>query len=226
MKKMKTKRDNEQKIKVTVDIVILTLKDEDLKVLLVKRKNEPFKDYWALPGGFVENEEPLEETAQRELAEETSVKDIYLEQLYTFGEPKRDPRQRVVTVAYYALVRSKDLKPHADSDAAEVGWFSLSSLPELAFDHKLIIGTAQSRLRGKLVFSNVAMELLEPEFSLTELQQLYEKILGDRLDKRNFRKKIMALGIIDETTKVRSEKRGRPAKLFKPSGGTASFLRF
>ncbi|OQA20146.1 MAG: Bifunctional NMN adenylyltransferase/Nudix hydrolase [bacterium ADurb.Bin363] len=174
---------------VTVDIVIFTILDEDLKVLLIKRKSPPFKDFWAIPGGFVKIQESLEEAAKRELKEETNVSDIYLEQLYTFGATDRDPRMRVITVAYFALVSADKLSIQASSDASDVKWFSTEELPPLAFDHQKIIDYAITRLKYKLEYTTAGFQLLPEEFTLSDLQKVYEIILNKKLDKRNFRKK-------------------------------------
>ncbi len=176
---------------VTVDIVIFTILDNDLKVLLVRRKGPPYQDMWAIPGGFIEMNESLEASALRELKEETGVDQVYLEQLYTFGEPGRDPRTRVITVAYLALIEASQLTPvQAGSDAAEAKWFSLYALPDLAFDHQLILDYALQRLRSKLEYTNVAFQLVPEKFTLTELQRIYEIIWHEKLDKRNFRKRL------------------------------------
>ena len=180
---------NYERPSVTVDIVILTVFDQDLKVLLIRRKVPPYEGLWAVPGGFVGIKESLDMAALRELREETGVADVYLEQLYTFGEPERDPRMRVITVAYYALLEAgKVRKLRAGSDAGEVDWWSMNKLPELAFDHRQILDYTLLRLRGKLRYSNIAFKLLPEKFTLTELQRVYEVILGEKLDKRNFRK--------------------------------------
>jgi 8-oxo-dGTP diphosphatase len=201
---------------VTVDVVIFTLDDDDLQVLLIRRKNKPFQNYWAIPGGFVQINESLEEAAGRELAEETAVTDVYLEQLYTFGDPNRDPRTRVITVAYFAVVPPNAIKYHrGGDDAAESRWFSMSALPELAFDHAEILDYALTRLRYKLEYTMVGFELLPDEFTLTDLQQAYETVLGEALDKRNFRRKILSAGIIEETGSKRKEGEGRPAMLYR-----------
>ncbi len=176
---------------VTVDIVILTVMEQDLRVLLIRRKLPPYQDLWAVPGGFVGMRESLDAAARRELHEETGVDNVYLEQLYTFGDPDRDPRTRVITVAYYALLEAGKLKTlRAGSDAGEVKWWSMYSLPELAFDHRQILDYTLQRLRGKLGYSNIAFQLLPEKFTLTELQRVYEVILGEKLDKRNFRKSL------------------------------------
>ena len=176
---------------VTVDIVILTVRDNDLKVLLVRRKAPPYQGSWAIPGGFVEMNEGLEAAARRELEEETGVENVYLEQLYTFGEPGRDPRTRVITVAYLALVEATQIKRvQAGSDAAEAGWYSMFNLPQLAFDHDQILTYARQRVQAKLEYTNVAFQLLPETFTLTELQRIYEIVWNQKLDKRNFRKRL------------------------------------
>ena len=200
---------------VTTDVVIFTIRQEELKVLLIKRANAPFKGEWALPGGFVQIDEDLDAGARRELLEETGVKDVYLEQLYTFGAVDRDPRERVITVAYYALVPSDRMELRAASDAEGVGWFSVDKLPELAFDHQGILDMAHERLVAKLDYSTIAFQFMADEFTLTELQRVYELILGESIDKRNFRKKILSLKQIEETGKERREGPHRPARLYR-----------
>jgi len=209
---------------VTVDIVIFTIIDEELKVLLIKRKSPPFQNCWAIPGGFVRMDETLADAALRELKEETNVSDVYLEQLYTFGDPHRDPRTRVITVAYFALVSSDRLLIEAATDASEVRWFSIKALPQLAFDHSRIIEYAVSRLKYKLEYTSVGFQLLPEEFTLSDLQKLYEIILEKKLDKRNFRKKILSLSILEETGKKIMRTLHRPAKLYKFS--YKNFIRF
>jgi 8-oxo-dGTP diphosphatase len=199
---------------VTVDVAIFTILEGELKVLLIKRKNWPFEGMWAIPGGFIEMVESLEEAAARELEEETGVRGVYLEQLYTFGDPGRDPRTRVITVAYFALVSADQLQLHAASDAVDVGWFPAYSPPLLAFDHDDILKYALLRLRYKLEYTAVGFQLLPAEFTLTELQQTYEIILREELDKRNFRRKILQAGILEETGHLR-ERGHRPAKLYR-----------
>ncbi|MBI2267111.1 MAG: NUDIX hydrolase [Armatimonadetes bacterium] len=196
-------------------MVILTLRDEVLQVLLVKRKVWPYKNRWALPGGFVRMKESLEQAAIRELYEETHVKDVYLEQLYTFGNPKRDPRTRVITVAYCALVRSEDLRLSADTDVSDVRWFPVPSLPRPAFDHGEILNYAVARLQNKLLYTNIAFQLLPDLFTLTELQNTYAAILGKPVDKRNFRKKILSSGVLEETSSRKQDGRHRPARLYR-----------
>jgi 8-oxo-dGTP diphosphatase len=200
---------------VTTDIVIFTVRDQQLKVLLIRRKGTPYKGKWALPGGFVDIDEDLEQSAKRELAEETGVKGVYLEQLYTFGAPKRDPRERVITVAYFALIPSQKQKLRAATDAEAVDWFAIDQLPKLAFDHQDIIGTAHQRLIAKLDYSTIAFQFMPKEFTLTELQTVYEIILQQEVDKRNFRKWVLALENIEETGNERREGPHRPAKLYR-----------
>jgi 8-oxo-dGTP diphosphatase len=200
---------------LTVDVVIFTLREEQLNVLLVRRARPPFQGYWALPGGFIEMNEPLENAAARELEEETGVQDAYLEQLYTYGDPGRDPRGRVVSVAYFALLPKNALaRAKAGSDATQLGWFPVDATPELAFDHGQILTYALRRLRYKLEYSAVGFQLLPDSFTLSELQHTYEIVLGEPLDKRNFRRRILQAGIIEPTLQVRSGE-GRPAKLYR-----------
>ncbi|MFQ6101146.1 MAG: NUDIX domain-containing protein [Anaerolineae bacterium] len=198
---------------VTVDVIIFTLRENALHVLLIKRKHPPFEGMWAIPGGFVDIDESLEEAALRELEEETGVRDVYLEQLYTFGDPGRDPRGRVITVVYFALVPATAIHPHAGDDAAEARWWSVYDLPPLAFDHADILAYALQRLRYKLEYTAVGFELLPEAFTLSELQVAYEIILGEELDKRNFRRKILSAGVIEEAGGYRTGE-GRPAKLY------------
>ncbi len=200
---------------VTVDIIIFSLVEDDLNVLLVKRKYAPFDGMWAIPGGFLERDETLEEAAVRELAEETGVSGVYVEQLYTFGDPGRDPRMRVITVAYFALVPVNEIHHRPGDDAAETRWFSIFQLPDLAFDHRRILDCALARLRSKLEYSAVGLHLLPDNFTLTELQNAYQVILGDRLDKRNFRRKVLASGILEVTGRKKKSTEGRPAMLYR-----------
>jgi len=200
---------------VTTDIVIFTIRDGQLKLLLIRRRAAPFKGKWALPGGFVEIGEGLEACARRELEEETGVAGVWLEQLYTFGRPDRDPRERVITVAYYALVPSDRLEIRAATDAEAVGWFAVDELPELAFDHAEIVAMAQERLRAKLDYSTIAFQFMPARFTLSELQRVYEIVLGEKIDKRNFRKWVLALEQIEETGEQRREGAHRPAMLYR-----------
>jgi 8-oxo-dGTP diphosphatase len=200
---------------VTVDVVMMSLRQGDLQVLLIKRRSWPFEGMWAIPGGFINMDESLETAAKRELREETGVEDVYLEQLYTFGDPGRDPRTRVITVVYFALLDSERLQVRANDDAMEVGWFPVYNLPPLAFDHAKILAYALERLRGKLEYTTIAFSLLPEQFTLRELQRVYEIILHRRLDKRNFRKKILATGILEDTGAKKMEGTHRPARLYR-----------
>jgi 8-oxo-dGTP diphosphatase len=201
------------KILVTVDIVLFTICDRQLHVLLIRRLAKPFEKRFALPGGFVQVEESLENAAIRELRKETGVEGVYLEQLFTFGGLKRDPRGRIITVAYYALA-PQDHALRAGTDASEAAWFPVSALPPLAFDHREIVEYAQQRIRGKLDYTNVGFELLPDKFTLTDLQLVHEAILGETLDKRNFRRKIIQKGIVKPTKQFQSTGR-KPAQLFE-----------
>jgi len=200
---------------VTTDIVIFTVRDNQLKLLLIMRKGEPYRGKWALPGGFVQLDEDLETTARRELAEETGVTGVYLEQLYTFGAVDRDPRERVITVAYYALISSDSTVLQAATDAEAVGWFSMDDLPALAFDHHKIVQKAHERLVAKLDYSTIAFQFLPKEFTLSELQDVYQIILREDMDRRNFRKWALALDQIEETGEMRCDGPHRPAKLYR-----------
>lgn len=208
----------EDRPSVTVDIIIFTVDSKDLKVLLIKRKIAPFKGMWAIPGGFVRHGETLSEAAKRELNEETNVTDIYLEQLYSFGDPGRDPRAWVITVAYFALIGSDKLELRAATDAEEVAWHSMYKLPELAFDHEKILKYALERLRNKLSYTTVGFQLLPQKFTLTELQRVYEIILNRPIDKRNFRKKILSENMLTELQETKMDGIHRPARLYKFAG--------
>lgn len=197
---------------VTTNVVIFTLLDEQLRLLLVKRPREPFMGYWALPGGFIDLDEDLEASAKRALERETGVTGVYLEQLYTFGRPDRDPRERVITVAYYALVPSDRVRLRDDDS---VGWFPVASMPKLALDHDEIVERAMQRLSAKVDYSTIAFQFMPEEFTLSELQAVYEAILRERLDKRNFRKWVLGLQHIEETGGERREGSHRPARLYR-----------
>ncbi len=199
--------------KVTVDIVIFTIYNEKLHILLIQRKSQPFQNSWASPGGFLEKDETLIEAAGRELCEETGVRRIYLEQLYTFGDPGRDPRGRVITVAYFALVPAP-LEISAGSDAKSAKWWPVNGLPKLAFDHKKIINYAMDRLQAKLEYTNIAWSLLPDKFTLTDLQSTYEIVWGKKMDKRNFRKKILSLGLLTKSSEMRTGLHQRPSYLY------------
>jgi len=200
---------------LTVDCVVFGLDEEDLKVLLIQRGLPPFEGQWALPGGFVRVEESLEDAARRELREETGIAKVFLEQLYTFGQPDRDPRERIVSVAYYALVKLSDHRIGAATDARNAAWFAVSDTPSLAFDHERILQTALTRLKGKVRYQPIGFELLPEKFTLTQLQRLYETILERELDKRNFRKKILGMDLLDETDEIQQDVAHRAARLYR-----------
>jgi 8-oxo-dGTP diphosphatase len=200
---------------VTVDITVFTVRNDELNVLLIKRAEKPFQGEWALPGGFVTEDEGLEAAAERELVEETGVSGVYLEQLFTFGAPGRDPRGHTVTVAYSALIPSDNLELTASTDAEGVAWFGIDKLPDLAFDHDEILELALDRLVAKLEYSTIAFQLMPKSFTLTELQHVYELIERNAIDKRNFRKRILALGAIEPTGEEKREGPHRPAKLYR-----------
>jgi len=207
-----------QNIKVTVDAVVFGYsREEGVSILLIKRKYDPFKGSWAIPGGFVLDDESLEDAVARELQEETGVRINYLEQLYTFGQPHRDPRSRIVSVAYFGLVKSNQFeKLKASTDAEEAAWFHFKKLPRLAFDHKQILKVAIERLRGKISYQPIGFELLDKKFPFSDLEHLYSTLLDRPIDRRNFKKKVMSLGILDELDeKAKSTGAGRPGNLFQ-----------
>lgn len=199
---------------LTVDCVVFGFDEGDLKLLLIQRDLAPFAGRWALPGGFVHVDESLDDAALRELREETGVSRVYLEQVYTFGRPDRDPRERVVSVAYYALVKLSLHRVKAATDARNAAWFDVSDLPRLAFDHEEIIPVALQRLKNKMRYEPIGFELLPPKFTLTQLQHLYEAILEAPLDKRNFRKKILATDLLIETGEIEKDVAHRAARLY------------
>jgi 8-oxo-dGTP diphosphatase len=200
---------------VTVDCVVFGLDEGDLKVLLIQRDLEPFSGAWALPGGFIKLEESLEASARRELEEETGVSELYLEQLFTFGEPSRDPRERVITVAYFAIVNLYEHKVRPDTDARNAAWFSVDELPELAFDHHDILDAALERLQAKIRYQPLGFEFLPEKFTLTQVQRLYETILCEELDKRNFRKKILSSGLLVPLDEMELDVAHRAAQLYR-----------
>jgi ADP-ribose pyrophosphatase YjhB (NUDIX family) len=199
---------------MTTDIVIFTIRDDRLEILLIQRGNPPFQGSWALPGGLVEEDEDLDVCARRELEEETKVTDVALEQLHTFGAPRRDPRGRLVTVAYYTLVRPDRLHPEAASDADNVRWFAVDTLPSLAFDHAEIIAMARLRLRARLDESADAFGFLPSTFTMEELRTLDEIVGGKRLDSRSLRRRVLALELIEATGKTKTES-SRPVRLYR-----------
>ena len=197
------------------NVVIFTIRARRLQLLLVRRAAPPFAGRWALPGGHVDMNEDLDAAARRQLREETGVSGVYLEQLYTFGAVHRDPRERVVSVAYYALIPSDRLHLQAGTDAEAVAWFACDALPQLAFDHREIVTTAQRRLAAKLDYSTIAFQFMAEEFTLRELQEVFEIIHGTPLDKRNFRKSVLALDCLEDTGRTRSGGAHRPARLYR-----------
>jgi len=206
----------EQNIKLAVDAIVFGYANNKLNVLLIKQKFGELKNQWALVGGFVKDDETLKDAVNRELKEEAGIRINYLEQLYTFGDNiNRDPRFRVVSVAYFALVNSTKLILTADSDAEDAKWFPINNLPKLAFDHEDILKTAHQRLQNKLTYQPIGFDLLPKEFLFSDLENLYCNILAKEIDRRNFRKKILSFGIIEETDNFAPKKSGRPAKLFK-----------
>jgi 8-oxo-dGTP diphosphatase len=200
---------------VTTDIVVFTVENETLRVLLIRRKLEPFKGQWALPGGFVGIDESVDACAARELEEETGVTDVFLEQLYTFGDPGRDPRERVISVAYFALMPLDGVVLKSGSDAEEAMWFDADDLPELAFDHAKILAAARERLTAKMDYSTVGLMFMPGDFTLSEVQSLYETVSGHARDKRNFRKWLLGLDLLEETGEKRAEGAHRPAMLYR-----------
>ncbi|WP_275096013.1 NUDIX hydrolase [Sedimenticola hydrogenitrophicus] len=200
---------------VTTDVAVFALRDQQLQLLLIRRAQEPYKGRWALPGGFLEIDEDLDSCAKRELEEETGVADLYMEQLYTFGRPDRDPRERVISVTYYALVSADKLSLSPGSDAAEAAWFPLRRLPELAFDHAEIIHLARERLAAKTHYSTIAFQLMAETFTLSELQSVYEILRNEKLDKRNFRKWALSLNRLEEIGGKRRNGNHRPAKIYR-----------
>lgn len=205
-----------QEIKVSVDAVVFGYDQENgVSVLLIKRRNEPFQKMWALPGGLVLNGESLDEAVNRELREEAGIDVNYLEQLYTFGSPERDPRNHAISISYFGLVRPQDFQLVAHTDAEDVAWFNVKKLPKLAFDHKKIIDVAIKRLRGKITYEPIGFELLDKEFPFSDLEKLYHTLLDHEIDRRNFKKKIISLGILEELDETIQRKSGRPARLFK-----------
>ena len=212
-----------REIQVTVDVVIFALRAGELQVLLVQRGVPPFEGRWALPGGFVHDDESLDAAARRELEEETGVRDVFLEQLYTFGDPRRDPRGRVVTVAYYALLTTEIAPLVAGTDAGAARWVAARTHPPLAFDHEQILSYALERLANKLEYTTVGFRLLPKKFTLGQLQRVYEAVLGRALDKRNFRRKMALLGVLKPLQEWVQDGPSRPAQLYRfsarPRGG-------
>ena len=208
--------ENFQNIRIAVDAIVFGYKNNSLYVLLIEQQFGSAEKYWAVPGGLVKNDESLSDAVMRELHEETNVQLTFMEQLYTFGDDVfRDSRNRVISVAYYALVNASNLEIKADSDADHVRWCPINVIPSLAFDHNLIIEKAISRLKAKLTYEPIGFDLLPEEFLFSDLENLYCTILEKEIDRRNFRKKILSYGFLEETEHFSPVKSGRPAKLFK-----------
>jgi 8-oxo-dGTP diphosphatase len=205
-------------IKVAVDAIVFGYSKQDgVSVLLIRRKYPPYKDSWAIPGGFVLDDESLEEAVKRELLEEAGIEVNYLEQLYTFGNPGRDPRQRIISVSYFAMVKSSRYQQlKASTDAEEAQWFTIGKLPSLAFDHKQILQTAVERVRAKIRYQPIGFELLDKRFPFADLEKLYTALLDRPIDRRNFTKKILSLGLLEDTGELSpSTGAGRPSKIFQ-----------
>lgn len=209
------KRSTKQSIGVAVDNCIFTIKNGELYILLIQMKKKPFAGVWALPGGLIREREELDAAAKRVLHEETNIQNIYLEQLYTFGDVIRDPAGRVVSVAYLALIPSEELHLKTISKYADVRWWRFSELPRLAYDHNEIAAYAKQRLEWKLEYTNAAWSLLPERFTLTDLQKVYEAILGRKIDKRNFRKKILSLGLLEGAGEKIARGAYRPATSYR-----------
>ncbi len=200
---------------VAVDVAIFTVRGGELKVLLVKVKKRPYAGLWAFPGGIIRSDESLEQAAYRELAEKTGWRNVYLEQLYTFGDVERDRTRRAISTVYFALVNAEGLTLKTTEKYAGIEWFPVKKLPRLAYDHAGVIRYGVKRLRWKLEYSNVVWSLLPKTFTLTELQSAYEAILSKKLDKRNFRKKILSLKLLAPTGKMKRWGAHRPAELYR-----------
>jgi len=210
---------------LTVDAVVFGVDRDGLKILLIKRKEadpsvpkeeQAYPGHWALPGGFVDVGESLDDAVKRELREETGMTDVYLEQLYTFGDPGRDPREHVVDVSYLALVRPDKHPVSADSDASDVRWFPVSALPDkMAFDHRKIFDVGFRRLQAKVRYAPIGFELLPEAFTIGELQRIYEDVLQRELDSRNFRKRILLTGLLQDTGRKKASGSGPKASLYR-----------
>lgn len=198
---------------VTTDCVIFGFDGARLMVLLIQRGMDPYKGRWAFPGGFLEMEESAEEGALRELQEETGLRGASVRQFHTFTAPQRDPRERVITIAYYALVRMQDVK--GGDDAADARWFALTEVPQLAFDHDQILRKAEQALRQQIYFEPIGFELLPNQFTIRELQSLYEAILDVRFDRRNFYNKMKRLEILEQTENTGNPQNKKKARLFR-----------
>jgi len=200
---------------LAIDLVVFGYHDGCLSVLLLNRKDEPFKNQWTLPGAFLQMEESFQGACSRVLATKLGMDKVYLAQLYTFDDPTRDPRGRVISVAYFALINPKKFEIVAGSMANDVQWFDVRKIPALGFDHKIIFKTAHQRLKSKILYDPVGFELLDEMFTMPELHHLYECILDTKIDRRNFRRKILDSEYIIATGSRREGLQNRPADLFK-----------
>ncbi len=221
---MNTKYQGYEQLGITVDLAVFTVNNNKLKVMLAKRAEDPFRDHWSIPGGFLLLGESLDAAACRVLDEKTGVKNVYMEQLYTFGAPDRDPRARVITVAYFALIPWENLNQPESKKITDLTWASVDQLPKLAFDHKEILKYAVNRLRAKASYSNIVYGLMPEQFRLSELQTIDEIIVNDKLDKRNFRKRMLATGLLQETGEKDITGAHRPAMLYQFKKMEITFL--
>lgn len=211
----KKNRQIDQEIFTAVDVVIFTVRKNSLQALLIQMKYGPFAGKWAFPGGIIGTDELTADAARRVLESSTGMRQAHLEQLYTFDDPKRDPRARVISVAYFALVPDADVELKTTAKYSDVRWLTVGKLPALAYDHARIAEVALERLRAKLEYTNIVWSLLPPKFTLTELQQVYETVLGKKIDKRNFRKGLLATGLLAATGEMEAGGRHRPAELYR-----------
>lgn len=212
---MKTVQTKYKYAVIATDVAIFTVRANELKVLLIKMKKEPFIGMWALPGGLIKPAESIDDAAARVLQEKTGVTGVYLKQFSTFGRVDRDPFGRVVSVAYFALVPNDKLDIKTTKEYEDVAWFSVQDVSSLAYDHKDILHAALDQLKNQLEYSNIAFSLLPREFTLTDLQHLYEVILGKVIDKRNFRKRVVQNNLLKATGKKRQGLSNRPAELYR-----------
>jgi 8-oxo-dGTP diphosphatase len=205
-------------MKVAVDAIIFGYsKNDGVSVLLIQRKYEPFKNAWAIPGGFVLEHESLEIAVRRELEEETGISVNYLEQLYTFGEPNRDPRQRIISISYFGLVKTSQYQQlKASTDAENAKWFGIKKIPSLGFDHRKILSAAIERLRAKIRYKPIGFELLDKKFPFSDLEKLYAALLDKEINRRNFSKKILSFDFLEETGELsKPDGKGRPSKMYQ-----------
>lgn len=200
---------------ITIDCAIFGVHDNKLQLLLIRREKAPYAGKWCLPGGIIRNDETAEECAARILHEKTGISKMFLEQLYTFSDVKRDPRGRAVSIAYFALVKPEQFAIIAGRDTAEIAWRNIDEVPALGFDHNKIADVALARVQAKVRYQPIGFELLSSAFTLTQLQNLYETILGYSIDKRNFRKKILGMVLLESTGKKETNVKRRAAELYR-----------